>query len=76
MPPPSSSAVVAEWARVVNFSAHSTQRQSIRLPAYTAAKAMVNSVSKNLSLLLAPDERLHLRASSAEPPRRPPKALP
>ncbi|WP_237572769.1 SDR family NAD(P)-dependent oxidoreductase [Mycolicibacterium lacusdiani] len=46
----------AEWARVVNFSAHSTQRQSVRLPAYTAAKAMVNSVSKNLSLLLAPDE--------------------
>jgi NAD(P)-dependent dehydrogenase (short-subunit alcohol dehydrogenase family) len=48
----------AQWARVVNFSAHSTQRQSTRLPAYTAAKAMVNSVSKNLSLLLAPDEIL------------------
>jgi NAD(P)-dependent dehydrogenase (short-subunit alcohol dehydrogenase family) len=46
----------AEWARVVNFSAHSTQRQSVILPAYTAAKAMVNSVSKNLSLLLAKDE--------------------
>ncbi|OCB09145.1 short-chain dehydrogenase [Mycolicibacterium porcinum] len=46
----------AEWARVVNFSAHSTQRQSTRLPAYTAAKAAVNSVSKNLSLLLAKDE--------------------
>ncbi|MBU8809578.1 SDR family oxidoreductase [Mycolicibacterium goodii] len=46
----------AEWARIVNFSAHSTQRQSIRLPAYTAAKAAVNSVSKNLSLLLAKDE--------------------
>ncbi|CDO27405.1 SDR family NAD(P)-dependent oxidoreductase [Mycolicibacterium porcinum] len=46
----------AEWARVVNFSAHSTQRQSARLPAYTAAKAAVNSVSKNLSLLLAKDE--------------------
>ncbi|MGP4057491.1 SDR family NAD(P)-dependent oxidoreductase [Mycobacterium sp. 4D054] len=46
----------AEWARIVNFSAHSTQRQSVILPAYTAAKAMVTSVSKNLSLLLAPDE--------------------
>jgi NAD(P)-dependent dehydrogenase (short-subunit alcohol dehydrogenase family) len=48
----------AEWARIVNFSAHSTQRQSVILPAYTAAKAMVNSVSKNLSLALAPDEIL------------------
>lgn len=48
----------AQWARIVNFSAHSTQRQSTRLPAYTAAKAAVNSVSKNLSLLLAPDEIL------------------
>ncbi|WP_020105700.1 SDR family NAD(P)-dependent oxidoreductase [Nocardia sp. 348MFTsu5.1] len=46
----------AEWARVVNFSAGSTQRQSVRLPAYTAAKAMVTSISKNLSLYLAPDE--------------------
>ncbi|MDV3126566.1 SDR family oxidoreductase [Mycobacterium sp. 21AC1] len=46
----------AQWGRIVNFSAHSTQRQSTRLPAYTAAKAAVNSVSKNLSLLLAPDE--------------------
>jgi NAD(P)-dependent dehydrogenase (short-subunit alcohol dehydrogenase family) len=48
----------AEWARIVNFSAHSTQRQSVMLPAYTAAKSMVNSVSKNLSLLLAKDEIL------------------
>nr|MDT0522343.1 SDR family oxidoreductase [Streptomyces sp. DSM 41633] len=46
----------AEWARIVNFSAHSTQRQSTRLPAYSAATAAVNSVSKNLSLLLAKDE--------------------
>ena len=46
----------AEWARIVNFSAHSTQRQSVILPAYTAAKAMVTSISKNLSLALAPDE--------------------
>lgn len=48
----------AEWARIVNFSASSTQRQGITLVAYTAAKAMVTSVSKNLSLLLAKDEIL------------------
>jgi 3-oxoacyl-[acyl-carrier protein] reductase len=48
----------AAWARIVNFSAHSTQRQSVVLPAYTAAKAMVTSISKNLSLLLAKDEIL------------------
>ena len=48
----------AEWARIVNFSAHSTQRQSVIMPAYTAAKAMVTSISKNLSLLLARDEIL------------------
>ena len=46
----------APWARIVNFSAHSTQRQSIMLPAYTAAKAALTSISKNLSLLLAKDE--------------------
>jgi len=45
----------AQWARIVNFSAHSTQRQSVMLPAYTAAKSMLTSVSKNLSLL-AKDE--------------------
>lgn len=48
----------ADWARIVNFSAHSTKRQNVLLPAYTAAKAMVTSVSKNLSLALAPDEIL------------------
>ncbi len=48
----------ADWARIVNFSAHSTQRQSVILPAYTAAKAMVVSISKNLSLRLAEDEIL------------------
>lgn len=48
----------AQWARIVNFSAHSTQRQSVMLPAYTGAKAMLTSVSKNLSLLLAKDEIL------------------
>src|SRR5262249_29151826 len=46
----------AQWARIVNFSAHSTQRQSVMLPAYTAAKSMLTSISKNLSLLLAKDE--------------------
>ena len=46
----------AQWARIVNFSAQSTQRQSPNLAAYTAAKAMVTSISKNLSQLLAPDE--------------------
>jgi 3-oxoacyl-[acyl-carrier protein] reductase len=46
----------AQWARIVNFSAHSTQRQSIILPAYTAAKAALTSISKNLSLMLASDE--------------------
>lgn len=48
----------AQWARIVNFAAQSTQRQSPRLSAYTAAKAMVTSVSKNLSMHLASDEIL------------------
>jgi NAD(P)-dependent dehydrogenase (short-subunit alcohol dehydrogenase family) len=48
----------AEWARIVNVSAHSTKRQSDGLVAYTAAKAMVTSVTKNLSLALAKDEIL------------------
>jgi len=45
----------AEWARIVNFSAHSIQRQSPLLPAYTAAKAAATSVSKNLAKSLAPE---------------------
>jgi len=45
----------AEWARIVNLSAHSIQRQSPILPAYTASKAAVASVSKNLSKSLAPE---------------------
>lgn len=45
----------ALWARIVNVSAHSTKRQSAGLPAYTAAKAAMTSVSKNLSLSLAAD---------------------
>lgn len=48
----------AEWARIVNVAAHSTKRQSPGLVAYTAAKAMVTSVTKNLSLSLAEDEIL------------------
>jgi 3-oxoacyl-[acyl-carrier protein] reductase len=48
----------AEWARIVNVSAHSTKRQSESLVAYTAAKAMVTSITKNLSLALAKDEIL------------------
>lgn len=48
----------ADWARIVNFSASSTKRQGASLVAYTAAKSMVTSVSKNLSLSLAPDEIL------------------
>jgi NAD(P)-dependent dehydrogenase (short-subunit alcohol dehydrogenase family) len=48
----------AEWARIVNVSAHSTKRQSEGLVAYTAAKAVVTSVTKNLSLSLAKDEIL------------------
>jgi NAD(P)-dependent dehydrogenase (short-subunit alcohol dehydrogenase family) len=43
----------AQWARVVNISAHSTKRQGERLAAYTAAKAAMTSVSKNMSLVLA-----------------------
>lgn len=45
----------AEWARVVNVSAHSTKRQSPGLVAYTASKAAMTSMSKNLSQALAPD---------------------
>jgi 3-oxoacyl-[acyl-carrier protein] reductase len=45
----------AAWARIVNVSAHSTKRQSPAIVAYTAAKAALTSLSKNLSLSLAPD---------------------
>ena len=43
------------WARIVNVSAHSTKRQSPAIVAYTASKAALTSLSKNLSLSLAPD---------------------
>ncbi|UXA20056.1 SDR family NAD(P)-dependent oxidoreductase [Mycobacterium sp. SMC-4] len=39
----------ADWARIVTLSAHSIQRQSPRLVAYTAAKAALSSFTKNLS---------------------------
>jgi 3-oxoacyl-[acyl-carrier protein] reductase len=45
----------AEWARIVNVSAHSTRRQSPDIVAYTAAKAALTSLSKNLSVSLAPE---------------------
>lgn len=43
----------AEWARIVNVSAHSVKRQSPDIVAYTAAKAALTSLSKNLSVSLA-----------------------
>jgi NAD(P)-dependent dehydrogenase (short-subunit alcohol dehydrogenase family) len=45
----------AEWARIVNISAHSTHRQSPGLVAYTAAKSALTSLSKNLAQMLAPE---------------------
>jgi NAD(P)-dependent dehydrogenase (short-subunit alcohol dehydrogenase family) len=39
----------ADWARIVTFSAHSIQRQSSRLVAYTASKSALASFTKNLS---------------------------
>ncbi|WP_029111651.1 SDR family oxidoreductase [Mycobacterium sp. URHD0025] len=39
----------AQWARIVTLSAHSIQRQSPRLVAYTASKAALSSFTKNLS---------------------------
>jgi len=43
----------AEWARIVTLSAHSIQRQNPRIVAYTAAKAALTSVTKNLSKSLS-----------------------
>lgn len=45
----------AAWARIVTLSAHSIQRQNPRIVAYTAAKAALSSVTKNLSKSLAKD---------------------
>ena len=43
----------APWGRIVNFAAHSIQRQSPMLVAYTASKAALSSMSKNLAKSLA-----------------------
>lgn len=45
----------AEWARIVTFAAHSIQRQSPRIVAYTASKSALASFTKNLSKSLAPE---------------------
>jgi NAD(P)-dependent dehydrogenase (short-subunit alcohol dehydrogenase family) len=45
----------AEWARIVTLSAHSIQRQSPRLVAYTASKAALSSLTKNLAKSLGPE---------------------
>ena len=45
----------AQWARIVNVSAHSVKRQAPNLIAYTAAKSALASVSKNLAKALAPE---------------------
>lgn len=45
----------APWARIVNIGAHSIKRQSPRLVAYTAAKAALASISKNLARSLGPE---------------------
>ncbi len=45
----------ADWARIVTLSAHSIQRQNPRIIAYTASKAALASVTKNLSKSLARD---------------------
>ncbi len=45
----------ANWARIVTLSAHSIQRQNPRIVAYTASKAALSSVTKNLSKSLAVD---------------------
>lgn len=45
----------AGWARIVTLSAHSIQRQNPRIVAYTASKAALSSITKNLSKSLAKD---------------------
>jgi NAD(P)-dependent dehydrogenase (short-subunit alcohol dehydrogenase family) len=45
----------ADWARIVTLAAHSIQRQNPRIVAYTASKAALSSVTKNLSKSLAKD---------------------
>jgi 3-oxoacyl-[acyl-carrier protein] reductase len=45
----------ADWARIVNVTAMSVQHQSPGLVSYTAAKAALLSLTKNLARSLAPD---------------------
>jgi NAD(P)-dependent dehydrogenase (short-subunit alcohol dehydrogenase family) len=45
----------AAWGRIVNLTAVSTRHQSPGLIAYTASKAALASVTKNLARSLAPD---------------------
>ena len=45
----------SDWARIVTLSAHSIQRQNPRIVAYTASKAALASITKNLSKSLAKD---------------------
>jgi NAD(P)-dependent dehydrogenase (short-subunit alcohol dehydrogenase family) len=51
-------ALPADITRPDEVTAHSTNRQTESLISYTAAKAMVTSITKNLSLSLARDEIL------------------
>ncbi|OBK27915.1 short-chain dehydrogenase [Mycobacterium asiaticum] len=48
----------ADWARIVTLSAHSIQRQSSRLVAYTATKSALSSFTKNLSKTLGAERIL------------------
>ena len=48
----------APWARIVTLSAHSIQRQSPGLVAYTASKAALSSLTKNLAKQLASERIL------------------
>jgi 3-oxoacyl-[acyl-carrier protein] reductase len=45
----------AEWGRIVNITAVSVQHQSTGLIGYTASKAALASITKNLARSLAPD---------------------
>jgi NAD(P)-dependent dehydrogenase (short-subunit alcohol dehydrogenase family) len=45
----------SEWARIVNLTAMSTQHQTTSLIAYTASKAALASLTKNLARTLAAD---------------------
>jgi 3-oxoacyl-[acyl-carrier protein] reductase len=48
----------AEWGRIVNLTAMSTQHQTPGLIAYTASKAALASITKNLARDLAADDIL------------------